>query len=130
MTIVVAVSASVHETESPEKVVRAVKNIFPRLEVKLVSESGENRLEAEGEGKESLERFRKILSSRKIRSAAKSIMLEGKAGRGLTFHLHKQAAFGGQVSFCESRMESPLGPIRVTLSGSDPDEIVKWLTAR
>ena len=130
MTMKVAVSTAVRGTEDPEKVIRAVKNIFPRLNVRLVSEIGEERLEAEGEGKESLERFRKILSSRRIRSAAKSTMLQGRAKRGLTFYLHKQAAFAGQVSFCESHLESPLGPIRVTLSGTNPDEIVEWLTAR
>lgn len=130
MTIKVAVSASVHETENPTKVATAVRNIFPRLMVKLVSEEGESRLEAEGEGKEALERFRRILSSRRIRSAAKSVILQGKAGRRITFYLHKQAAFAGQVSFCESSQESPLGAIRVTLSSNNPDEIIDWLTAR
>ena len=130
MTVKVSVSASVLETENPEKVARAVKNIFPRLTVKLVSRDGENRVEAEGEGKESLERLKRILSSRRIRTAARVVMLQGKSERGITFYLHKQAAFAGQVSFCESSRESPLGPIRVTLGGNNPEEVVEWLTAR
>lgn len=130
MTVKVTVSASVFETENPMRVARAVKNIFPRLPVKFVSRGGESRVETEGQGKESLVRFRKIISSRKIRAAAKSMMLQGRAERALTFYLHKQAAFAGQVSFCGSSSESPLGPIRVTLSGSNLEEIVDWLTAR
>ena len=130
MTVNVSVSAYVLETENPEKVVKAVKNIFPRLTVKLVSQDGENRVEAAGEGMESLERLKRILSSRRIRAAARAVMLQGMSVRGITFYLHKQAAFAGQVSFCESSRESPLGPIRVTLSGSNPQEVVEWLTAR
>jgi len=130
LTLKVAVSASVLETEDAAKVARAVRNIFPRLDVRLASEKDASMVEAEGEGKQSLERLKRILSSRKIRAAARSVMLKGKTNMGITFYLHKQAAFAGHVSFCESSLESPLGPIRVTLSDSDPEEIVEWLTAR
>ena len=43
------------------------------------------------------------------------------------FYLNKQAAFVEQIAICEEFDESPLGPIKVSLSSSNIDRIIDWI---
>ena len=43
------------------------------------------------------------------------------------FYLNKQAAFVEQIAICEESNESPLGPIKVTLTSSNIDAIIDWI---
>jgi predicted RNA binding protein with dsRBD fold (UPF0201 family) len=39
-------------------------------------------------------------------------------------------AFAGHVSFCEETGESPLGPLKVAIECSDPQQLIDWLAPR
>ena len=43
------------------------------------------------------------------------------------FFLNKQAAFVENIAICDEVEESPLGPIKVTLTSSNIDGIIDWL---
>lgn len=113
----VRASAPVRPTEDPEKVTRAVRNLFPdaRMEVRPDAVSGET---------ESLDRLREMIRNQKIRDAARSQLLQGRRGTRTAFPLSKQAAFAGRVNFGAS---SPLGPIEVEIESDDLDAVIDFV---
>ena len=126
--IVVTVDADVYPTEDPEKVLRAVRNIFPSInfEVKWLDSSA--RVEGSAEGYEALENLKRLLRERRIRAAARSILKSSIRDDLLIFYLNKQAAYAGKASFTEPFIESPLPPIRVIVRAPNLEEVVNWLT--
>ncbi len=126
--ILVSVDADVYPTEDPEKVLKAVKTIFPAInfEVKWLDASA--RVEGSAEGYEALENLKKLLRERRIRAAARSILKSSMRDDALIFYLNKQAAYAGKASFTEPFVESPLPPIRVRIKAPNLDEMINWLT--
>ncbi|MCL7393256.1 MAG: hypothetical protein LZ169_00265 [Thaumarchaeota archaeon] len=126
--VLVKVDADVYPTEDPEKVLRAVKNIFPSIsfEVRWIDSSA--RVEGSAEGYEALENLKRLLRERRIRAAARSILKSSIRDDVLVFYLNKQAAYAGKASFTEPFVESPLPPIRVIIRAPDLEEVINWLT--
>jgi hypothetical protein len=126
--MLVSVDADVYPTEDPEKVLKAVKAIFPSIsfEVKWLDSSA--RIEGSAEGYEVLENLKRLLKERRIRAAARSILKSSIQGDALVFYLNKQAAYAGKASFTEPFVESPLPPIRVRIKAPDLEELINWLT--
>jgi len=103
--IEVEIETEIHPTESEEKVVNAIKNIFPDAEIKV--EDGK----LVGKAK-NLERFRELLRRQKILDTARSEMLKGRKGNEVTVYLNKQTATVSRINFCDS--DAVLSPLRVT----------------
>ena len=103
-------------TESPEKVRRAVLNLFPKARL----EEGESIRGPAG----SLDRFAELLRRQRILDSSREVLLGSIRGRRLVFHLNKQAAFAGRVSFSA---HAPLGDIRVTVVSDDLRGLVREL---
>ena len=74
--------------------------------------------------------MKEALKKQLIRDAARAVMHAGLREGVLEFRLHKQAAFVKRVSFVTEESESPLGPIRVTVIGSQEEltGLIKYLT--
>jgi len=117
--------APLHPTENRGKVERAVKNIFPSLELEREENQG-LWLVGEGGGREDLEELYTLLRKEKILDAARRVMLSSSEEDTTSFYLNKQAAYMGRLNFSP---ESPLGPIEVTLEGEVRD-IIDWLAPR
>ncbi len=117
-TIEVSVIAAVRPTESLEKVVGALENIFPGLT--LVIE--DDHLKATG-GLEPLRNFHRLLREERILDAARSVMLKGLIGDAVLFRLSKQAAAAGRINFPPT--EEPLGSVHVQIKGHD--RLIDWL---
>lgn len=128
--VVVQVETVVNFTESEEKVKTAVANVFGGLP--LVFNLGHNGsiLEAEMKGQDTLIRFRNLLRNDRIRDAARRALFIGTRRDAIVFCLNKQVAFVGHISFSEEMAESPLGPIKVTITCDNPRELVDWLAPR
>lgn len=122
------VEAEVYPTESAEKVLEAVRRVFPglRLEIRWLDSSAV--VEGSGEGLEVLENLKTMIRSRRIRAAARSILRSSIQGERLVFYLNKQAAYAGKASFTEPVGESPLPPIKVVVETDNPEELVDWMT--
>jgi len=117
------VEAEVKPTEDPEKVLKALKNLFPSL---VFSQSG-RILAGESDDLSSLETVKELLRRQAIRDAARSHLMSRIFENRLEFMLNKQVAFCGKVNFTDG--ESPLGPIKVCIEADNPREIVQYLTA-
>ncbi|MFQ6137032.1 MAG: RNA-binding domain-containing protein [Candidatus Hydrothermarchaeales archaeon] len=121
------IKAVVNPTEDRDKVEKAIRNIFPALKISEIEDG--RILVGEGEGKETLEEFRLLLRSQRIRDSARTLLISSLKGTELSFKLNKQAAFMGAINFVESNDYSYLGSIEVTVKDVDV-EFIEWLTSK
>ena len=119
--IEVSVMASVKPTESPDKVARAIENLFSGLDITM----GESLVEGRG-GIEALRTFHRLLREQRILDTARSVLLQGKIGEEIQFRLNKQAATVSRINFPPE--EETLGSIHVEVKG--PDSLVDWLAPK
>jgi len=107
-------------TEDARKVERAMKNVFPDLDIK--KEAG--LLVGTGS---STERLGELLKNQRIRSAARGVFLSSRLDNEVSFALNKQVAFIGKVSFGSG---SPLGDIEVKITDDDIEALIDSLAPR
>ncbi len=124
----IKIEAEVYPTESREKTIQAVKNLFPDIDLHVQVQGNIEVVVGEGSKLESLENLKNMLRSRKIRAAARSILRQSKLNSKLVFYMNKQAAYVRQASFTEPFTESPLPPIRIEIESNDVDKVIEWLT--
>lgn len=124
------VEAEINPTESPEKVKQAIKNVFGDINLQAKALQKAELLVGDRTGKESLAKLCDLLRREHIRSAARTVFMEGIDKKGVYFCLNKQVAYAGHISFSKETSESPLGPIRVTIGCRSPRELIGWLTSR
>ena len=120
--IYIEVSSAVNASESEEKVKKAIKNIFPDLELSL---RNENLLIGKSTNVSVLFHFFKKIFEQEILDVARKCAIEsnGSENRSMKvnetiFFLNKQVAFINKVNF-SSINESPLGPIVVTIESQN-----------
>lgn len=122
------VETPLNPTEDPEKVSRAVRNLFPSLTLTTAKvDARRSKLQATMNRLEDLDNLRSLLRQEAIRDAARRMLLQAVSGSSIVVHLNKQAAFAGKASFCERYDESPLGPITLTITAENPEDVVDWL---
>ena len=107
-------------TEDARKVERALKNIFPDLDIK--KEAGF----LVGTGS-STERLGDLLKNQRIRSAARGVLLSSCSDNEVSFALNKQVAFIGKVSFGSG---SPLGDIEVRITDDNVEALIDSIAPR
>lgn len=105
-------------TEDPEKLRRALLNLFPDGEVEEHDDSMIARTD-------SGERLRQLIIDHHIRDTARSMMLCGRSGRVSRFRLNKQVAYVNKVSFVEGT--PALGVIDVEIEDDDIDAAIDHL---
>jgi len=116
----VTVSCAVFPSESPEKVRRAVLNIFPDAVIEMI----DGNIQATA----SMEHFGEQIRRQKILDTARSVLIKGRNGERSRFNLNKQAAYAGKISFTEER--TVLGTIKVTLEAEDITSFIEMLAPR
>jgi predicted RNA binding protein with dsRBD fold (UPF0201 family) len=123
----IEVEAEVRPTEDVDKVKRAVLNVYSG-DLVLVGGGNYSFLRGVSMDLRSLEPLRKLIRSQQIEPAAKSYLLRRMSNGELTILLHKQAAFASKISFIDDAKESPLGPIKIHITGDNLEEVVNYLT--
>ena len=113
----VRVETAIHPTENPEKVVRALRNLFPDLRI----ESTEHRIIGTTEN---LDRLRELIRNQRIRDTTRRQLIAGRRESRTTVSLSKQAAFVGVVNFAAS---SPLGDIAIEIESDDLDAAIDYI---
>ena len=108
----VTITTPVHETELPDRVERAVRNLFPEADVERTD--GQLRGEAHG-----MEAFAERLREQAILDTAREAFFENRGGDTTTFRLKKAAAFEGVVNFAVGSADE-LGEIHVEVTVRDP----------
>ena len=124
--VTVIVESDILPTEDESKVERAVRNIFPLIEIRLEENNGK-RIKVYAKGLKILSELHNLLKKNRIRAAARSIMMRSISASSITVALNKQAAYAGHVSFTTDPNESPLGPIILTIQSPKPQEVIDWL---
>ncbi|MCE4603281.1 MAG: hypothetical protein F7B18_08875 [Desulfurococcales archaeon] len=123
----VVVEAEIRPTEDPDKVLKAVESFFTPDTVRVEDLGSTRILVAEAGSLRSLEKLHWLLRAERILDAARGMLRRGIHGDRLVFHLHKQAAYVGRLSFVSGDHESPMGAIRITVEHPDPRQVVDWL---
>ena len=126
----VYVEVEINPTESEDKVKKAVENMFGDIPVQVKTAHKGSLLVADAEGLEALTKLYNLLRRKRIRDAARGALFEGLEGKTITFHLNKQVAYAGHVSFCKPVAESPLGPMKVQVKCENPKELIEWLAPK
>jgi predicted RNA binding protein with dsRBD fold (UPF0201 family) len=109
----VQITAPVNDTEVTDRVVDAIRNLFPEAEI----ESHPGELVATCH---SMEAFSERLHEQAILDTARGAFFSGQEGDTFSFRLKKQAAFRGVVNFAVGD-DSELGDIHVLVRVNDPD---------
>jgi len=118
------VEAIVNPSEHAQKVIDAIANIFTRCSPEL---SFRSRVVGRAVGSDALSILYEQVRSRSAMGVLRRMLLDNRAGDSTWFLLNKQAATSGIAAFIEEQQESPLGPIRVTISCEELDKLIDWL---
>ena len=119
----IRISCRINPTESPEKVRRALTNLFGEIELMET----EDMFTAELEGYLSLRELRAKIAQDKIKTTLSNVLTRWIDGNRLSFGLNRQAAYAGHVSLTLEN-EASMGPIQVLVEG-DVEEVVTFLTS-
>jgi len=113
----------INSSEDPEKVKQSVANIFPYSIIKIENFS----IHAQSKELRSLEKIYEIIHKNKSQKAYIRHLENNLENDFTWFLLNKQAAFVDNIAICDEPEESPLGPIKVTLTSSNIDAIIDWI---
>ncbi|CCC82105.1 RNA-binding domain-containing protein [Thermoproteus tenax] len=121
----------VRPTEDRDKVKRALLNVFEPETLELKKEGEAELLIGRASSYKSLLKLKEAIWRQGIQDAARSVLSRSIVGEGrLVFHLNKQAAYVGVVSFATEPSESPLGPIVFIVETSDVRRFLDWIAPR
>ncbi|EPA05722.1 RNA-binding domain-containing protein [Candidatus Nitrosarchaeum limnium] len=119
----IEIISNVNPSEDLKKVETAILNIFQNAKIKsddfsVMSNSRDLHL---------LEKIYDVIHSNRSQNIYRRQLEKNLENDSTWFYLNKQAAFVGTAALCEEAEESPLGPIKVTLTSSNIDGIIDWL---
>ena len=113
---------AVNPSEDSDKTKKSISNIFPYSTIKTENYS----ISAESKDLTSLEKIYEVVHSKQSQKTYRRNLQKNLNNNSTWFYLNKQAAFVEKIAICEESEESPLGPIKVTLTSSRIDEIIDW----
>ena len=114
---------TINPSESIEKVEQTISSIFPYSVIK----NNEFTLNAISKELRSFEKIYHFVHNNKLQKNFLRSLEDNLENDTTWFYLNKQAAFVEQIAICEEFDESPLGPIKVTLTSSNIDRIIDWI---
>lgn len=120
----VEIICPVNLSEDLDKIKQAISNIFPDSTIKNEIFS----IKAQSNELKSLEKISETISSSQSQKIYTRNLENNLEGDSTWFFLNKQAAFVGIVAICDEAEESPLGPIKVTLTSSNIDAVIDWIS--
>jgi uncharacterized protein len=118
------IEAAVNASESPDKVISAISNIFDGCSPELKYGS---LIIARCFDLGCLSRTYDQVRSRAALGVLRRMLVDNRISNTTWFLLNKQAAFAGVAVVSEDETESPLGPIRVKIVCDELDELIDWL---
>ena len=114
---------TINPSESIEKVEQTISSIFPYSVIK----NNEFTINAISKELRSFEKIYHFVHNNKLQKNFLRSLEDNLENDTTWFYLNKQAAFVEQIAICEEFDESPLGPIKVTITSSNIDRIIDWI---
>lgn len=115
------IRARLQPTEDPEKVARAIRNIFGDIEL----ETKQGVISALIEGEEELSGLKSLIARERVRDTVRKMFTRWADSDRLNFGLNRQAAYAGRFSF-NLKGEDAMGPITVRVEG-DIQSVIRYL---
>lgn len=119
----VEITCMVNPSEDIEKIKKSISNILPNSKIELKN----FLIYAQSKDLYSFEKFYDVIRSKKSYKTYARNLENNLKNNSTWFYVNKQAAFVEQIAICEEAGESPLGPLKVTLTSSNIDEIIDWI---
>ena len=113
----------INPSESIEKVEQTISNIFPYS----IINNDNFSINAISKELRSFEKIYQFIHNNKLQKNFLRSLEDNLKNDTTWFYLNKQAAYVEQIALCEKFDESPLGPIKVTLTSSNIDRIIDWI---
>jgi len=114
---------TINPSESIEKIEKTISNIFPYS----IINNDNLTIHAQSKELRSFEIIYQFIHNNKLQKNYLRSLEDHLQDDTTWFYLNKQAAFVEQIAICEESNESPLGPIKVTITSSNIDAIIDWL---
>lgn len=118
------IESVVNPSESPQKVISAITNIFGDCSPEFKYGS---LIVASCFALGCLRMIYDQIRSRAAMGVLRRMLIYNRISNTTSFLLNKQAAAAGIVVLIEEESESPLGPIRVKVVSNELDKIIEWL---
>jgi predicted RNA binding protein with dsRBD fold (UPF0201 family) len=118
------IESAVNPSESPQKVMSAITNIFGDCSPEFKYGS---LIVASCFALGCLRIIYDQIRSRAAMGVLRRMLTDNRISNTTSFLLNKQAAAAGIVVVIEEESESPLGPIRVKVVSNELDKIIEWL---
>ena len=119
----IRVKAQLQPTEDPEKVIKAITNLFG--DMALNHDTEQNIVTGKMTEINDLKELRARILQDRIRTTINNTLTRWIDGDYLSFGLNRQAAYAGHVSLNLTN-EDPMGPIQVQIRG-DPQAVIRFL---
>ncbi|MDR0777897.1 MAG: hypothetical protein LBE48_00435 [Methanomassiliicoccaceae archaeon] len=119
MVLSIMMSCPIFPSEDPERVRIAILNIFPNAVLNVE----EDMITAEID---SMRDFGDRVRKQRILDTARSVLMKGRRGERTVFHMNKQTAYAGKISFVDEK--TILGTIKVTVEADDITQFIEALT--
>ena len=123
---VLTVEGTVSASEEPGKVREAAANVI--LGSSYDAREDGSSVILRTQDPRALSKLHDQFRDRRVRGAARRLLLRGTEGESTTLMINRQAAAAGVIVLCSSEIESPLGPLVLKIQSKQLDPIVKWLT--
>ena len=124
-TCQIEITCALNPSEDADKLKTAITNIFPNVEISSELFS----VTAHSKELYSFEKIHESIHSKKTLNSYKRNLEKNLDCNTTWFYLNKQAAFVNQVAICQDAQESPLGPIKVTITSPTISTIIDWLAS-
>lgn len=121
----IRMSAKISPSEDPQKVKQAVSGIFPHSTIHMDA----SHVSAESSNLQSLEHICRAIHARQSQGTYRRCLLGNMQNDSTWFFLNRQAALAGKIAICETALESPLGPITVTIISLGIDAVTAWMVS-
>lgn len=122
----VHVWAEIQPSEDAQKICLAIQNVIPDIIISY----NERVVSATSENLSVLCNIHNTITTRQTRSSLRRNLIQNTHNNTTHFYLNKQASFASTVAICGEQDESPLGPIRITLTSSDIESVIDWLCGK
>lgn len=122
----VKVWAETRPSEDAQKVCQAIQGILPDMVVFC----NKHTALATSDDVSVLENLRNAIMARQIQASLRHNLVLNTNNNTTKFYLNKQASFVSVVALCDEQNESPMGPIKITVTSDDIESVIEWLCGK